>query len=72
MEVGDDMATLVPDKARTRPPWNLIDIERVPIPAQRHRSDVGHRRRDPLEQLDIGLFVGGEIAPGLNGPALLV
>ena len=61
VEVGNYVSLHVPDKATTHPARNLHLIAHEAA-CSGQRRDVHHRRRDPLEHVDVVALIGREIA----------
>ena len=60
MEIRDDVAILVPDKAGSGPLWQFEDVEAEEISFDSEAGDVHDRGANALEELDVRLFFGAD------------
>jgi hypothetical protein len=67
VEVGDDVAGVVPDKARASAARHGEDVARPDVAYQLCGGDVDHRGARFLEQFDGGFLVRRQIATRRHG-----
>jgi hypothetical protein len=60
VEVGDDVALVVPHEAGAGAARHLHHVHAEHVALRLQRGDVHHRGRDALEEIDVGLLVGGQ------------
>ena len=67
VEVGDDVAVLVPDEARAGALRHLLDVEVPEIALHRQRGDVDDGGLGLLVDLDVGFLDLGQVAARRDG-----